>query len=455
MIPRAILLASLLPLLALAQLQVFVLNGSNLTPVGSSLAVGPAALGDTVETQFRVQNMGSASVPLAVSLSADGAFDIQCTPAPDVPPGLESAFCVDFKPTVLGFYSATLSVNAITILLTGDASAATALTLSGSTTPLLYGATISFGSVVIHQTQSQTLILSNSYSSTLSVNSVTVSGAGFKGPVGQSFPAQIGPGQSASFQVLFTPQSGTPYQGTLSVDNRTFTLTGQGLDPPLPSASIVFASNVGSSAQQNSITLPLASASQVTGNGTLTLSFQSGVAGVSDDAAIQFLSGPLRKATVAIAIGATAATIGGLPSMAFQTGTTTGVIAFTLTLGNSPVQQITLVIPPAPVGLDTATAVRQFGALDVTFSGFDNTYSASQLAFTFYDLTGKALPQGVIDVDATSAFRQYFSATQAGGAFQMLATFPVTGNTAEIGFVTAGITNSAGVTTAQQIPIGN
>jgi len=117
----------------------------------------------------------------------------------------------------------------------------------------------------------------------------------------------------------------------------------------VPSATIAFASNVGASAQQNSITLPLASASQVIGNGTLTLSFQSGVAGVTDDAAIQFLSGPLRKATVAIAIGATAATIGGQPSMAFQTGTTAGVITFTLTLGNSPAQQITLTIPAAPV----------------------------------------------------------------------------------------------------------
>jgi len=156
-----------------------------------------------------------------------------------------------------------------------------------------------------------------------------------------------------------------------------------------------------------------------------------------------------------VSIGATSATIGGQSSMAFQTGTTAGAITFTLTLDNNEPQQTTLVIPLSPVGLDTATAIRQFSALDVAFAGFDNTYSASQLAFTFYDLTGKELPQGVIDVDATAVFQQYFSTTEAGGAFQMLATFPVTGNTSEIGFVTAQITNSAGVTTAQQIPIGN
>jgi hypothetical protein len=455
MILRALVLAALAPLAALAQLQVFVLNGSNLTAVGSSLNVGSAAPGDTIETQFRVQNSASTDTPLSVSLSGDGAFNIQCAPAPYVPPGLESAFCVDFAPTAWGSYSATLRVDSIDILLTGNAPPTAAISLSGNTAPLLFGATVNFGSVVIQQTQIQGFVLSNSYTASVTVNSVTVSGAGFSGPTGQSFPVQIASGQSVPFQVSFTPQSGTPYQGTLTVDGRTFTLAGQGLDPPLPGASLVFASSLGASQQQNSISIPLAAASQISGTGTLTLAFQSGVAGVTDDPAIQFLSGPLRQATVTIAPGATTASIGGESSMAFQTGTTAGTITFALTLENSAPQQTSLNIPPSAVILDTATAIRELGALDVAFSGFDNTYSASQLAFTFYDVTGKELPQGAIDVNATNTFQQYFSASQAGGAFQMLATFPVTGNTAEIGFVTAQITNSVGVTTAQQIAIGN
>ncbi len=454
MISRALLFASLLPLSALAQIQVFVLNGTTLTAVGSSFSVGAAALGDTIETQFRVQNSASTEVQLAVSLSGEG-FAIQCIPAPDIPPNAESAFCVDFTPTILGSFSASLVVNGTSITLLGKAIAGATVALSGSNTPLPYGATINFGSVVVQQSQVQTFTLSNSNSSNLTVNSVTVAGSGFSGPVGGPFPLQIGSGQSATFQVTFTPQAGTPYQGTLTVDGRVFNLTGQGLDPPLPSVSIVLASTVGGSAQQNSITIPLASVSQVSGNGTLTMSFESGVAGVTDDAAIQFLSGPLRKATVTIAAGATAAAIGGQSSMAFQTGTTAGTITFTLTIGTDAPQEATLIIPPSPVILDTVTAIRQFSALDVALSGFDNTYSASQLAFTFYDITGKEMPQGAIDVNATATFQQYFSSTQAGGSFSMLATFPVTGNTAEIGFVTAEITNSAGTTTAQQIAIGN
>jgi hypothetical protein len=184
------------------------------------------------------------------------------------------------------------------------------------------------------------------------------------------------------------------------------------------------------------------------------MAFQSSIAGVTDDAAIQFLSGPFRSATVSVAIGATSATIGGKSSMAFQTGTTAGTITFTLTL-NKATQQLSLNIPASPIILDGANAVRQLGALGVAFSGFDNTYSASQLAFTFYDLKGTALPQGAIDVDSSTPFQQYFSATQAGGSFALLATFPVTGDTTQIGFVTAQVTNSIGATTTQQITIAN
>jgi len=99
--------------------------------------------------------------------------------------------------------------------------------------------------------------------------------------------------------------------------------------------------------------------------------------------------------------------------------------------------------------------VRLFGSLNVSFGGFDNTYSASQIAFTFYDTSGLPLPQGAIGVDEASAFHAYFSNTTAGGMFQVLAQFHVTGNTALIGFVTAQITNSQGTSTAQKIPFGN
>ncbi len=459
MIRRTLLFALLLPLSALAQLQVFVFNGTTDTPVGSLVDVGTAAPGDTLETRFHVRNIGDGPATLETLTLSGQAFSIASAPslpyilAPYVGLASEVEFDVDFSPTGIGSFSAFLAVNGNQIALQGTSVAAAEVLLLGSQTPLSAGQTISFGSGVVGTAIIQTFLLFNTSSASLTVNAVTVTGAGFSGPTGLTLPLQLGSGQSQSFQVSLTPEAGTPYQGTLTVDGRMFVLTGQGLDPPLPSASIAFASNVGASAQQNSITIPLASASEVSGNGTLTMAFQPSVAGVTDDPAIQFLSGPLRKATVSIAKGASSALIGGQSSMAFQTGTTAGTITFTLTLENNPPQQASLVIPDAPIILDVANAVALLGSLNVSLSGFDNTYSASQLVFTFYDLKGNPMPQGAIDVNAGATFQQYFSSTQAGGSFALLAEFPVSGNTAEIGSVTAQIANSAGTTSAQQIPI--
>jgi Abnormal spindle-like microcephaly-assoc'd, ASPM-SPD-2-Hydin len=461
MIARIFLSALLLPLAALAQLQVFEFNGTTDTAVGALVNVGTAAPGDTLETRFHVRNVGAGPATLSTLALSGQGFSIVSAPslpyilAPYVGPASEAEVDIDFTPTTIGSFSAFLAVNTISITLQGTSAAAATLTLAGSQTPLSAGATVGFGSVAVGANQTQGFILSNPGSASVTVGSVSVSGSAFALAAGLTTPVQIAPGQSVTFQITFAPTSGTAFQGTLAVDNRTFTLTGQGLDPPLPSASIVFASNVGASAQQNSITIQLAAASQVSGNGTLTMAFQPSVTGVTDDVAIQFLSGPLRIATVAIAVGATSATIGGESSMPFQTGTTAGTITFTLTLTNVAPQQATLIIPPAPINLDSITAVALFGSINVAFSGFDNTYTASQIAFTFYDITGQALPQGAIDVNAATAFQQYFSTTQAGGSFQVLAMFPVSGNEAEVGFVTVQVVNSLGTTTAAQIAIGN
>ena len=157
-----------------------------------------------------------------------------------------------------------------------------------------------------------------------------------------------------------------------------------------------------------------------------------------------------------ISVGDTTAKFdGGQPDLAFQTGTTAGTITFDLTVNGRSAGHATLTIAPAAVALQTSTSVRRLGALDVSITAFDNTYSASQLAFTFFDKSGATMQPGVIRVDASSDFRLYFGSTKAGGMFALLATFPVTGDTSQIVSATVGITNSVGVTTTQHITIGN
>lgn len=443
---------AMLPLAALAQIQVLRFDGLNETPVGALVDVGAASPGDTLETRFRVRNIGAGAAVFQTLSIAGSGFRI--TTAPSLPytiaPGSEAEFRVAFSPTTFGTYSAFLVVNTININLRGSVVPSAVLTLDNGSTPLATGATIDFGSVQRGSSRLQMLTLTNQNSSGLTISTLAVTGTGFRGPIGATAPIEIASGQSVSFQIAFEPQGGQPAQGLLAVDQRSFVLTGQGLDPPLPAATIQLASTVGASAQQNNISIPLASAAQVSGAGTLTMQFQSSVPGVTDDAAVQFLSGPKRAATVTITAGDTMARFGSQSSMAFQTGSTAGTILFTLKLPNAT-QQASLTIAPAAVSLDTAHAVRRVGNLDVSLIGFDNTYSTSQLAFTFYDKNGTTMQPGVIRVDASSDFRLYFSSSQVGGQFALLATFPVNGDVNQVAEFDVQVTNAAGATKTQRI----
>ena len=457
MIARALLAVAFLPLAALAQIQLFQFDGVTDTPVGSILIVGSAAPGDTLNTRFHVRNVGTGPATFQTLALAGQGFSISAAPSLPyiIAPGSQAEFDVRFSPTVTGSYSATLAVNTINVILNASVASSASVFLANSATPLISNAVVDFGSVVVGSTHVQGFMLLNAGTATTSVNNISVTGNGFQGPAGISLPISLTPGQTATFQVTFAPQSGQSAQGLLTVGQRAFNLQGQGLNPPLPAASIAFASTLAGSAQQNSVSIPLASASQVSGTGTLTLAFHPSVTGVTDDPAVQFLSGPRRSATVTISAGDTVAKFNGQSSIAFQSGSTAGTIVFTLTLSNGAQQQASLTIQPAPVSFDMATSIRKFGELDVSVSGFDNTYTASQLSFAFFDTKGNPVPPGAISVDASSDFQQYFAATQEGGMFGLLAKFPVTGDTTQIATVNVQVVNSAGVTTAQNVPIGN
>ena len=454
MIRRLLLCCLILPLAALAQIQVSLFDGTNETPVGALVDIGSASPGDTLSTRFHVRNVGQGPVVFQTLSIAGSGFTISLTPELPytIAPGSFAEFRVAFNPTSIGTYSAFLLVNSINITLRGSVTPSAGLAVGGDNTPLAAGAVIDFGSVLVGNSQVENFELTNLNNASITVVVLLVTGAGFHGPIGAAAPIPLTPGQSVSFQVAFQPQTGQAVRGTLTVDQRSFVLTAQGLEPPLPTATIQFGSTAGSSAQQNNVSIPLAASSLVSGSGTLTMTFQPSVAGVTDDAAVQFLSGPTRSATVTISPHDTIGWFGSQSSIAFQTGSTAGTIVFTLNFPNTPPQQNSLTIAPAPIILDTAGAVRRVNDLDVSIIGLDNTYSASQLAFTFYDKNGATIAPGVISVDATSNFHQYFfTISQVGGQFALLATFPVAGDVNVIAAFDAQITNSVGAAKTQRI----
>ncbi len=451
MIARIVLCAALLQIGAFAQLQLVEYNGTTEIPVTGLLNAGTAAPGDTLDIVFRVRNTGTA--PATVQTIVVTGYEFQISAQPLLPYVLatqaEVEFHVAFSPTTPGLYSAVIAVNSVNVTITASAIPAALLSFGG--TPLGAGATADFGQIQWGTSIAKTFTLSNPNSVSVSVGAISVSGAAFQGPVGIAAPLLIASGGSVTFQIFFAPTVAGQATGSLTVDQRTFQLTGLGLVPPLPKGTIVVNSTTAASSQQLNVTIALASVSQVSGNGTLTLAFQP-ASGLPDDPAIQFLSGPLRNASVSITAGDSFARIDGQPSLAFQTGTTAGTLVFSLTLPNSS-DQFTLPIAPATVSVTSSSGDMTPGVLDVNIAGFDNTYSISQLTFTFYDSNSKVIQPGAISVNAASQFQSYFANTQAGGMFTMLATFPFTGNSATPATVTVQIANSVGAITTQRITL--
>ena len=453
MIVRLLLTAVFLPTASFAQLQLFLFDGTNETPVSNSYNLRTAAPGDIVSTRFRIRDEGNGPVVVQTIACAGASFQISAKPSLPytLAPGAPVDFTVNFAPAAPGAYSANVQINTISLTLHANVTTAAVLSIGNSGTPLASGATIAFGGELRGSTLTQTFTLTNPGTTALTVGSLTVSGAGFQGPAGLTAPVQLAAGKSMQFQIAFTPPAAQSYTGTLSVDQRTFPLTGLGLAPPLPTASIAFGASIATSSTQVTVSIPLSSASEVSATGTLAMTFTSSVPGATDDPAIQFLSGPTRLATVTISSGDTVGHFNGQPGLTFQTGTTAGTIAFTLTLSNKTTVTANYTVAPVIVGLTASTAERRLGDIDVNLTGFDNTHSVSQLSFTFYDTSGNVLLPGTFRVDETAAFHQYFTSAQAGGAFTLLATFPVTGNMSLIGSVQAEVTNSIGVTQTQRI----
>jgi hypothetical protein len=155
---------------------------------------------------------------------------------------------------------------------------------------------------------------------------------------------------------------------------------------------------------------------------------------------------------VNIAKGSSNATYDGAAPITFQTGTTAGTITFTLTFADKgPTTQV-FTVTPAQISITSASAVRKDPNLVITLTGFDNTYTAGPMTFTFFDAAGKALSTTPMSVNATSSFHDYFfgSNNATGGAFSLQATFPVTGSVTDIGSVTVGLSNSSGVASTTQ-----
>ncbi len=451
---RVLALALALPLAGRAQVALFSMNGSTEVPIDEVLDLGKVAAGDTLSVRLRVRNTGSVKADIA-NFSADGAgYTLDRPSLPfTLAPGSVQDVLLSFRGLTPAAYSATLqlvsSVNSITVPVIVTVVTGAELTVfpacTGSDGP---PPSIDFGRVQVGQLHVCNFNLRNPGTQDMTISTFEVSGSGFRITSGPVTPFKLAAGSTTSFVVTFTPGAAAVYKGTLAIETRSYVLNGVAFDAPLPKPLLEFDSGPLQSAQQRQLTIRLPTAATSSASGSVNLAFLPDTKLVPDDPAVVFLATGTRSLPVSISQGSTQFTIGGQPAAMFQTGTSSGRIRFFLAgISTDGDPTTTVTIPASSIALDTATATKRVGNLDVQLIGYDNTYSAGSMSFTFFDSSGKPLPPGMIQADFTQDFRAFFTRTLSGSAFQVRVSFPVTGDASGISGVDANLANSAGVNT--------
>ena len=441
-----------LPVIAQAQVALFQMNGSTEVPIGSVLDLGKVAAGDTFSVRIRVRNTGSVKADIT-RFSADGAgFTLDRPSLPfTVAPGSVQDVLLSFRGFTVAAYSANLqltsSVNSITAIVIATVVIGAELTVfpacTGSNGP---PPSIDFGRVQVGQLHLCNFNLRNPGTQEMTVSTFQVTGSAFRISSGPQPPFKLAAGTTTSFIVNFTPGAAAVYQGTLTIEARSYVLNGVAFDAPLPKPALEFDAGPFQSAQQRQLTIRLPAAATSSASGFVNLAFLPDTKLIADDPAVVFLATGTRSLPITITQGSTQVAIGGQPWAMFQTGTSSGQIRFSISgISTDGDPTRTVSIPPASISLDTASATKRAGSLDIQVIGFDNTYSAGSMSFTFFDSSGKTLAPGMIQADFIQDFRAFFTRMQSGSAFQVRVSFPVTGDASGIASVDARFANSAGV----------
>ncbi|MBK5291780.1 MAG: choice-of-anchor D domain-containing protein, partial [Acidobacteriia bacterium] len=414
------------------------------TPAEALVDMGTVAAGDWSDTRFRLRNTGAASVALsALRVSGAGFTILGNPPLPhQMLPGANVDFRIRFGPTAFGSFSAALLFNDKTLLVRGVSPQGVTLLVErdGKLQAVATTAPIVLGRVERGSSLTQRFHLRNETPSALTVNRITMTGAGFSGPSEIVTPVLVDAGRSIPFEIGFAPSRNGILQGTLTLEDRLFLLEGVGFDPPFPDAIITVEPAVPSGTQAK-VSLRLAALSRVPGLATLRLEFRTAVPTALDDPAVVFLPSGSRTIPVNIREGDT-----NMGEFQFQTGTTAGEIRFRIEMpGQVGVAQTTATtVSRAMVSMDTTRITRGSNSLQVEIIGFDNTRTASRLTFRFFDRAGSPLAGDPILAEVAEAFQRHFRDTSVGGVFLLRASFPVTGDSSQLSAVEVEMENSAG-----------
>ncbi len=250
-----------------------------LTVSAGSLSFGNVTVNTTTTQSLTLTSTGTAPVVVNSAAITGAGFAIVGGNLPaTLNPTQSLTLRVQFNPKTTSSANGQLTINSnastgstMVVMLNGTSTAAPSPQLTVS------AGSLSFGNVTVNTATTQALTLSSTGTAPVTVNSVTIAGAGFT-LVGGSLPATLNPTQSLTLQVRFNPTATGAANGQLRISSNSSTgsnsevaLSGASIAAPSPqltlsSGSLSFGSVTVNTTTMQSLTLTSTGTAPVTVN---------------------------------------------------------------------------------------------------------------------------------------------------------------------------------------------
>ena len=221
-----------------------------LTVSAASLSFGSVTVNTATSQTLTLTSTGTAPVTVnSATISGTGFTIVGGSLPATLNPTQSLTLQVQFLPTTTGAASGQLTITS-----NSSTGSTAVVSLSGTSTAApspqltMSAASLSFGSVTVNTSTTQTLTLTSTGTAPVTVNSATISGAGFT-IVGGSLPATLNPTQSLTLQVQFLPTTTGTASGQLTITSNSSTgstaavsLSGTSTAAPSPQLTVSAAS---------------------------------------------------------------------------------------------------------------------------------------------------------------------------------------------------------------------
>ncbi len=205
-----------------------------MTVSANSLNFQTVVVGQKATQTIKVTNTGTGTLQVSGLTVTNKQFSVTGATFPQsILPATTQSYTLTFAPTTPGSATATLNISS------NAAVAMTAVSLAGVGEKafadlVISPSALSFGNITLKTTKTQNVTLQNTGDISLSVQGVTISGAGF-GVSDLSPGFSLAPNQKVTFQVWFTPKVAGSAAATLTLlsanisSPETLSMSGSGV----------------------------------------------------------------------------------------------------------------------------------------------------------------------------------------------------------------------------------